>query len=335
MDKQKRKAIEVHNAALVEGMVPMAVIDQLRADLISQAERETIEEAHAERRAKNRQLISVLFRTREELKPFEGFVHALKNTDSKHEIMANKILQSYKQDSGTTWVEQVSEASRSDAGEAKQGLQKSDSADFVQTVAAPQTAQSGGIFYNVQAHQFHVTQSTPDIQSGHKATVGLTAHDSAMSMPQRNRGNEAALSLAPVPRNMAEVNYIVEEDVETVIRESRPYTCKNLDLTKILTSLEHKKFLDRNQIDEIEAEKTPFKRITQLLNTFPKLNHGALECYLEALHTSNQHKILEHIWFSCDLPEPLKRMCIEAVFLKHFNELPEGLRNRCLTFLGR
>uniref|UniRef100_A0A914UPK9 Uncharacterized protein n=1 Tax=Plectus sambesii TaxID=2011161 RepID=A0A914UPK9_9BILA len=110
MNELKRKAVEHHNAALVNGMDATEVIVNLRGDLLSLAERESIQEAFPTRRAKNRELISILFRTREELEPFEGFVDALKNTE-KHEIMAAEILTTYTHGNIPTEFEKVSETS--------------------------------------------------------------------------------------------------------------------------------------------------------------------------------------------------------------------------------
>uniref|UniRef100_A0A914VUS3 CARD domain-containing protein n=1 Tax=Plectus sambesii TaxID=2011161 RepID=A0A914VUS3_9BILA len=95
MDREKQKAIEHHNAALMDSMDPLAVMDNLCAGLLSLVEKEFIKESHSTRRDRNRELISILFRKREELEPFEHFVQALKKTDANHEIMAKDILKTY------------------------------------------------------------------------------------------------------------------------------------------------------------------------------------------------------------------------------------------------
>uniref|UniRef100_A0A914XL10 CARD domain-containing protein n=1 Tax=Plectus sambesii TaxID=2011161 RepID=A0A914XL10_9BILA len=95
MDELKQTAIEDHYADLIKSMNPQLVMDNLRAGLLSSAEKETVEESHSTRRDRNRELISILFRKREDLKPFEGFVQALQKTDANHEIMAKVILKTY------------------------------------------------------------------------------------------------------------------------------------------------------------------------------------------------------------------------------------------------
>uniref|UniRef100_A0A914XEG5 CARD domain-containing protein n=1 Tax=Plectus sambesii TaxID=2011161 RepID=A0A914XEG5_9BILA len=122
MNDQKRQAIQYHYAALVKGMDAIAVMDNLSGSLLSQPEREFVKESSQIRRERNRELISILFRTREELEPFEGFVDALKNTE-KHEIMAAEILKTYTQDNSPAEVEKVSETSPTHAGEIEHDLQ--------------------------------------------------------------------------------------------------------------------------------------------------------------------------------------------------------------------
>uniref|UniRef100_A0A914VU09 CARD domain-containing protein n=1 Tax=Plectus sambesii TaxID=2011161 RepID=A0A914VU09_9BILA len=122
MDKQKRKAIEHHNADLMESMDPHAVLDNLRARFLSPSEKESILEPYTRRRDKNRELISILFRKREELKPFEGFVEALKQTDASHAIMADAILKTHKYDNDAA-LAKVPRTSPLAAGENEYGLQ--------------------------------------------------------------------------------------------------------------------------------------------------------------------------------------------------------------------
>uniref|UniRef100_A0A914VKJ7 CARD domain-containing protein n=1 Tax=Plectus sambesii TaxID=2011161 RepID=A0A914VKJ7_9BILA len=95
MDREKQKAIEHHNAALMDSMDPLVVMDNLRAGLLSLVEKEFIKESYTTRRERNRELISILLRKREELEPFEGFVEALKKIDDSHAIMAEAILKTY------------------------------------------------------------------------------------------------------------------------------------------------------------------------------------------------------------------------------------------------
>uniref|UniRef100_A0A914WUJ8 CARD domain-containing protein n=1 Tax=Plectus sambesii TaxID=2011161 RepID=A0A914WUJ8_9BILA len=95
MNKSKLKAIEPHNADLVNSMDSVVVMDHLCTDLLSLAEKESIKESYSTRRDRNRELISILYRKREELKPFERFVEALKITDASHAIMAEAILKTY------------------------------------------------------------------------------------------------------------------------------------------------------------------------------------------------------------------------------------------------
>uniref|UniRef100_A0A914WT52 CARD domain-containing protein n=1 Tax=Plectus sambesii TaxID=2011161 RepID=A0A914WT52_9BILA len=97
MDKHKQKAIEKHNAALMDSMDPVAVMDYLSTDLLSLADKEFIKESHSTRRYRNRELISILFKKREELEPFERFVKALNETDKSHAAMAEAILKIYDQ----------------------------------------------------------------------------------------------------------------------------------------------------------------------------------------------------------------------------------------------
>uniref|UniRef100_A0A914UL99 Uncharacterized protein n=1 Tax=Plectus sambesii TaxID=2011161 RepID=A0A914UL99_9BILA len=95
MDKQKQKAIEHHNAALMDDMDPQAVVNNMFVGLLSLVEKEFIKKSHSTRRDKNRELIFILFRKREELEPFEHFVEALKKTDASHKIIAKAILKTY------------------------------------------------------------------------------------------------------------------------------------------------------------------------------------------------------------------------------------------------
>uniref|UniRef100_A0A914VKD5 CARD domain-containing protein n=1 Tax=Plectus sambesii TaxID=2011161 RepID=A0A914VKD5_9BILA len=124
MDKQKQKAIERHNAALIDSMDPLTVMDRLCADIISSAEKECIKESSSIRRDRNRELIATLFRKQEELEPFESFVEALKEIDASHQILAEAILKAYKYDNGATEFEKVPKMSPSDVGETKYDLQK-------------------------------------------------------------------------------------------------------------------------------------------------------------------------------------------------------------------
>uniref|UniRef100_A0A914XRX6 CARD domain-containing protein n=1 Tax=Plectus sambesii TaxID=2011161 RepID=A0A914XRX6_9BILA len=104
-------------------MDPLLVMDHLRAGLLSSAEKESIKESHSTRRDRSRELISILFKKREKLKPFEHFIKALKQTDKNHEIMAKDILKTYKRDHGAAEFEKVSRTSLSHDGEAECSLQ--------------------------------------------------------------------------------------------------------------------------------------------------------------------------------------------------------------------
>uniref|UniRef100_A0A914UUQ1 CARD domain-containing protein n=1 Tax=Plectus sambesii TaxID=2011161 RepID=A0A914UUQ1_9BILA len=123
MDKLKQTAIERHHADLMKSMDPLFVMDNLHAGLVSMAEKETIKESYLTRRDRNRELISVLIRKREELEPFEHFVEALKKTDASHNIVAKTILKTYKQYKGATGNEIVSRTSLTGAEETNYGLQ--------------------------------------------------------------------------------------------------------------------------------------------------------------------------------------------------------------------
>uniref|UniRef100_A0A914V7W8 CARD domain-containing protein n=1 Tax=Plectus sambesii TaxID=2011161 RepID=A0A914V7W8_9BILA len=123
MDKMKQKAIEHHNAALMDSMNPLVVMDNLCACLLSVVEKEFINESNLTRRDRNRELLSILFRKREELEPFECFVEALNKTDASHEVMAKAILKTYNYGNGVAVFEKVSRTSLSDDGENKYELQ--------------------------------------------------------------------------------------------------------------------------------------------------------------------------------------------------------------------
>uniref|UniRef100_A0A914XBP5 Caspase recruitment domain-containing protein n=1 Tax=Plectus sambesii TaxID=2011161 RepID=A0A914XBP5_9BILA len=123
MDKQKQKAIEHHNVALINNIDPQAVVDNMFVSLLSLVEKEFIKKSNSTRRDTNCELIFILFRKREELEPFERFVEALKKTDASHKILAKAILKTYKQDKGTTGFETVSRTSLTGAEETNYGLQ--------------------------------------------------------------------------------------------------------------------------------------------------------------------------------------------------------------------
>uniref|UniRef100_A0A914W812 CARD domain-containing protein n=1 Tax=Plectus sambesii TaxID=2011161 RepID=A0A914W812_9BILA len=121
MDKQKQLAIEHYKAALMDSMHPLSVMDNLCAGLLSVVEQEFIKESQTTRRDRNRELISILFRKREELEPFEHFIQALKKTDTNHEILAKDILQTYKHDNDAAVLQNISRTS--DAEETNYDLQ--------------------------------------------------------------------------------------------------------------------------------------------------------------------------------------------------------------------
>uniref|UniRef100_A0A914X0Z7 CARD domain-containing protein n=1 Tax=Plectus sambesii TaxID=2011161 RepID=A0A914X0Z7_9BILA len=124
MDELKQIAIEDHYADLMKSMDPLFVMDNLRTGLLSMMEKESIKESSSTRRDRSRELISILFRKREDLKPFEALVEALKKTDANHEVMAKDILKTYKHDNGATLFTKVSRNSLSDAGDIEYGLKK-------------------------------------------------------------------------------------------------------------------------------------------------------------------------------------------------------------------
>uniref|UniRef100_A0A914WTA0 CARD domain-containing protein n=1 Tax=Plectus sambesii TaxID=2011161 RepID=A0A914WTA0_9BILA len=103
MDELKQEAIKSYYAELVECMDPLRVMDRL-AKLLSLEDMELIRESHSTYQERNRKLISILLRKREEREPFERFVEALKRTDASHENMAEAILKTYLwYDCVTTW----------------------------------------------------------------------------------------------------------------------------------------------------------------------------------------------------------------------------------------
>uniref|UniRef100_A0A914XQ67 CARD domain-containing protein n=1 Tax=Plectus sambesii TaxID=2011161 RepID=A0A914XQ67_9BILA len=104
-------------------MDSLAVTDNLRAGLLTLLEKKSIKESNSPRRDRNRELISILFRKREDLKPFEGFLEALKKTDASHAIMAEAILKTYKYGIGATALEKVTYTTLSPIEETKYDLQ--------------------------------------------------------------------------------------------------------------------------------------------------------------------------------------------------------------------
>uniref|UniRef100_A0A914VH06 CARD domain-containing protein n=1 Tax=Plectus sambesii TaxID=2011161 RepID=A0A914VH06_9BILA len=95
MDELKQKAIERHFAHLVSNMDPLPVMDHFRAGVLSSTEKDFIKESYSTRRDRNRELLSILYRKRDELEPFECFLEALAKTDTNHEFMAKDILKTY------------------------------------------------------------------------------------------------------------------------------------------------------------------------------------------------------------------------------------------------
>uniref|UniRef100_A0A914VAB3 CARD domain-containing protein n=1 Tax=Plectus sambesii TaxID=2011161 RepID=A0A914VAB3_9BILA len=122
MDKLKQEAIKSHYAKLVECMDPLRVMDHL-AKLLSLEDMELIRKSQFISQERTRELITIILRKNEELRPFELLIKALEETDINHETMANTILNTYKHDNGATLFEKVSKTLLSDTGEMKYALQ--------------------------------------------------------------------------------------------------------------------------------------------------------------------------------------------------------------------
>uniref|UniRef100_A0A914VBB1 CARD domain-containing protein n=1 Tax=Plectus sambesii TaxID=2011161 RepID=A0A914VBB1_9BILA len=94
MDKLKQEAIKSHYAKLVECMDPLRVMDHL-AKLLSLEDMELIRKSQFISQERTRELITIILRKNEELRPFELLIKALEETDINHETMANTILNTY------------------------------------------------------------------------------------------------------------------------------------------------------------------------------------------------------------------------------------------------
>uniref|UniRef100_A0A914UJD1 CARD domain-containing protein n=1 Tax=Plectus sambesii TaxID=2011161 RepID=A0A914UJD1_9BILA len=121
MDEQKQKAIQKHYATLVKSMNSLWIMDHL-AHLLSLEEMESIRKAHLTPQERTRELIAVLFRKTEELRPFGCFIKALEETDDNHKILAEAILKTYTHENGANVAEKVSRNSHLDAGETEHGF---------------------------------------------------------------------------------------------------------------------------------------------------------------------------------------------------------------------
>uniref|UniRef100_A0A914XF49 Uncharacterized protein n=1 Tax=Plectus sambesii TaxID=2011161 RepID=A0A914XF49_9BILA len=83
---------------------------------------ELIRKAHLTPQDRTRELIAIILRKSEELRPFDCFIEALEKTDENHKTMAEAILITYKHENGANVDEKVSRDSHLDAGETEHGL---------------------------------------------------------------------------------------------------------------------------------------------------------------------------------------------------------------------
>uniref|UniRef100_A0A914VXC0 CARD domain-containing protein n=1 Tax=Plectus sambesii TaxID=2011161 RepID=A0A914VXC0_9BILA len=94
MDELKQKAIRHHYADLVDSINSLRVMDYL-ANLLSSEEMDSIRKSQLTPQDRTRELIAILFRKNEQLRPFERFIIALEETDINHRAMAKAILKTY------------------------------------------------------------------------------------------------------------------------------------------------------------------------------------------------------------------------------------------------
>uniref|UniRef100_A0A914XAN5 CARD domain-containing protein n=1 Tax=Plectus sambesii TaxID=2011161 RepID=A0A914XAN5_9BILA len=94
MDELKEAAIKDHYANIVKCINSLWVMDHL-VTLLSLDEMDFIRKSQFTPQERTRELIAILFKKSEELRPFERFIKALEKTDTSHEIMAKAILNTY------------------------------------------------------------------------------------------------------------------------------------------------------------------------------------------------------------------------------------------------
>uniref|UniRef100_A0A914X0B3 CARD domain-containing protein n=1 Tax=Plectus sambesii TaxID=2011161 RepID=A0A914X0B3_9BILA len=94
MDELKQKAIKRHYANLVDCMNSLRVMDRL-GHLLSLEEMDLIRKLQFTHQERTRELIAILLRKNEELRPFDCFIEALEDTDENHKTIAEAILKTY------------------------------------------------------------------------------------------------------------------------------------------------------------------------------------------------------------------------------------------------
>uniref|UniRef100_A0A914XAE4 CARD domain-containing protein n=1 Tax=Plectus sambesii TaxID=2011161 RepID=A0A914XAE4_9BILA len=121
MNERKQQAIKRHYAKLVDCLNPLRVMDRL-AYLLLLEEMELIRKSQFTPQERTRELIAIILRKNEELRPFDCFIEALKKTDENHKTMAEAILKTYKHENGANVAEKVPSISHLDAGETEDDL---------------------------------------------------------------------------------------------------------------------------------------------------------------------------------------------------------------------
>uniref|UniRef100_A0A914UI06 CARD domain-containing protein n=1 Tax=Plectus sambesii TaxID=2011161 RepID=A0A914UI06_9BILA len=122
MDMLKQKAIRHNYANLVDCLNPLRVMDHL-AHLLSLEEMELIRKSQFTSQEKTRELVAILLRKNEELRPFECFIKALEETDENHKTMAETILKTYTHHNGPGVFKRASITSLSHAEQTEYNLQ--------------------------------------------------------------------------------------------------------------------------------------------------------------------------------------------------------------------
>uniref|UniRef100_A0A914VKG2 CARD domain-containing protein n=1 Tax=Plectus sambesii TaxID=2011161 RepID=A0A914VKG2_9BILA len=121
MDELKQKAIKHHYANLIKCMNALWIMDHI-AHLLSLEEMELIRMPLFTSQERTRELIAILLRKNEELRPFDYFIEALEETDENHKTMAEAILNTY-ENNNVTVLAKIPRTSFPDAENTEHDLQ--------------------------------------------------------------------------------------------------------------------------------------------------------------------------------------------------------------------